>query len=262
MGGDEEATLATLTAHRKIIDSLIGQHHGRFVNSAGDSVLAEFASVVDAVNSAVDIQTTLTEPVRVFRVLLEPGVSAVFGRQKPRSIRKHWRTGAWLIAGLALLVGVVVLVQHLSMRAPEIAASIPPEHNWIPPLPNMPSIAVLPFSNLSGDPRQEYFSDGITAELITDLSRLNSLFVIASTSSFTYKNRSVKVQEIGRELGVKYLLEGSVLRADNRVRLDTQLVEASTGANLWAGRFDRPLTDVLAVQDDVLQKIVTTLNLQ
>jgi len=342
MGGDEEATLATLTAHRKIIDSLIGQHHGRFVNSAGDSVLAEFASVVDAVNSAVDIQTTLkaenaklpserrmefrigvnlgdvmvegdqiygdginvaarleslaepggicisrkvheeignklalsyddlgaqrvkniAEPVRVFRVLLEPGVSAVFGRQKTRIIRKHWRTGAWLIAGLALLVGMIVFVQHLSVRAPEIAASIPPEQNWTPPLPNMPSIAVLPFSNLSGDPRQEYFSDGITAELITDLSRLNSLFVIASTSSFTYKNRSVKVQEIGRELGVKYLLEGSVLRADNRVRLDTQLVEASSGANLWAGRFDRPLTDVLAVQDDVLQKIVTTLNLQ
>jgi adenylate cyclase len=204
----------------------------------------------------------IAEPVRVFRVLLAPKVSTSSGRQKTRLIRKHWRKGALLIAGLALLLGVIVFVQQLSIRAPQNAASIPTEHNWIPPLPSMPSIAVLPFSNLSGDPRQEYFSDGITNELITDLSRLNSLFVIASTSSFAYKNKPAKVQKIGRELGVKYLLEGSVLRADNRLRLDTQLVEASSGANLWAGRFDRPLIDVLAVQDDVLKKIVVTLNLQ
>jgi adenylate cyclase len=342
MGEDEEATLVTLTAHRKIIDSLIEQHHGRFVNSAGDSVLAEFASVVEAVNCAVDIQTALkaenaklprerrmefrigvnlgdvmvegdqiygdginvaarleslaepggicisdtvhaqirnklalhyqdfgaqrvkniAEPVRVFRVLLEPEASAASSRKKTRIIRKHWRKGALSITGLALLAGVIVLVQHLSLRPLPTSASLPPEHNWSPPPPSVPSIAVLPFSNLSGDPRQEYFSDGITAELITDLSRLNSIFVIASTSSFAYKNKPAKVQEIGRALGVKYLLEGSVLRADNRVRLDTQLVEASSGTNLWAGRFDRPLTDVLAVQDDVLQKIATTLNLQ
>src|SRR5690242_10134798 len=342
MGEDEEATIRTLSAHRRIIDGLIEHHHGRFVNSAGDSVLAEFASVVNAVECSVEIQNALkvenvslpsnrrmefrigvnlgdvveegeqifgdeinvaarlesladpggvciswkvreeignklalsyddlgaqrvkniAEPVRVFRVLLSPRALAGFGRQKTQPIRKYWRKGALVIAGLALLLGVIVSVQHLSIRTRQNVASIPPEHNWIPPLPSIPSIAVLPFSNLSGDPRLEYFSDGITNELITDLSRLNSLFVIASTSSFAYKNKPAQVQEIGRELGVKYLLEGSVLRADNRLRLDTQLVEASSGANLWAGRFDRPLIDVLAVQDDVLKKIVVTLNLQ
>jgi adenylate cyclase len=342
MGEDEEATVRTLSAHRAIIDGLIEQHHGRFVNSAGDSVLAEFASVVNAVQCAVEIQTTLkaenaslpserrmefrmgvnlgdvvvegeqifgdginvaarleslaqpggicisdtvhaqiknklalnyqdfgaqrvkniAEPVRVFGVLLEPGTSAASRGQKTRVIRKHWRKVTLSIAGLALLAGVIVLVQHLSSRPPSTSASLPPEQNWNPPLPSMPSIAVLPFSNLSGDPQQEYFSDGITYELISDLSRLNHLFVIAHTSSFAYKNKSAKMQEIGRELGVKYLLEGSVLRADKRVRVDTQLVEASTGATLWAERFDRPLADVLAVQDDIVQRIVTTLNLQ
>jgi adenylate cyclase len=342
MGEDEEATVRSLSAHRAIIDGLIEQHHGRFVNSAGDSVLAEFASVVNAVECAVEIQTTLkaenaslpyerrmefrigvnlgdvvvegeqifgdginvaarlesladpggicisdtvhtqiknklalnyqdlgaqrvkniAEPVRVFRVLLGPEAPATSRGHKTRVIRKHWRKGTLPIAGLALIVGVIVLVQHLSMSPPPTSASLPPEHNWSPPLPSMPSIAVLPFSNLSGNPQQEYFSDGITYELISDLSRLNNLFVIAHTSSFAYKNKPAKMQEIGRELGVKYLLEGSVLRADKRVRVDTQLVEASTGATLWAERFDRPLADVLAVQDDIVQKIVTTLNLQ
>jgi adenylate cyclase len=339
MGEDEEATVRTLSAHRKIIDGLIAQHHGRFVNSAGDSVLAEFASVVNAVECAVEIQTTLkaensilpperrmefriganlgdvviegdqiycdginvaarleglAEPggiyisgsvheqiknklslnyqdlgeqkvknivqaVRVFRVLSEPKASSA---EKTGFVRKHWRKSALSVAAMALLTGVTILVQHLSVRTPEIAASIPPEHNWSPPLPSMPSIAVLPFTNLSGDPQQEYFSDGMTAELITDLSRLNNLFVIARTSSFAYKNKPAKVQDIGRELGVKYLLEGSVFTAKKSVRVETQLVEASTGANLWAARFDRPLTDVLAVQDDIVQKIVKTLNLQ
>jgi adenylate cyclase len=204
----------------------------------------------------------IAEPVRVFRVQLEPEASATSGGQKTRVIRKHWRKGALSMKGLALLSGVIVLVQHLSLRPPPTSASLPPEHNWNPPLPSMPSIAVLPFSNLSGDPQQEYFSDGITYELISDLSRLNNLFVIAHTSSFVYKNKPAKMQEIGHELGVKYLLEGGVLRADKRVRVDTQLVEASTGATLWAERFDRPLTDVLAVQDDIVQRILTTLNLQ
>ncbi|MGA8060356.1 MAG: adenylate/guanylate cyclase domain-containing protein, partial [Candidatus Binataceae bacterium] len=288
MEGDEEATLATLTAHRKIIDSLIEQHHGRFVNSAGDSVLAEFASVVEAVNCAVDIQTALktenvklpperrmefriginlgdvmvegdqiygdginiaarlesladpggicisdtvhvqirnklalnyqdlgaqrvkniAEPVRVFRVLPEPGAATT--RKTQRVQGKYVRRGAFSLAGVAIIAAAILLVQHISLKTPRTSASIPPAQSPALALPDKPSIAVLPFANVSGDPQQEYFSDGITDDLITDLSRLPGLFVIARTSSFTYKGKPAKLQDVGKELGVKYVLEGSV----------------------------------------------------
>ena len=263
MGEDEEATLRTLSSHRKLIDSLIEQHHGRFVNSAGDSVLAEFASVVNAVQCAVEIQTTLksenastppdrqmkfrigvnlgdvmvegeqiygdgvnvaarleslaepggicisgkvheevrskltlgyedlgaqvvkniAEPVRVFRVLAESASKA------PRTRRKYVRHAAFSVAGLTLIAATIVLVQHLSLRPPHTTASIPPEQPPALPLPDKPSIAVLPFANMSDDPKQEYFSDGITDDLTTALSRLPDLFVIARTSAFTYKGK-------------------------------------------------------------------------
>ena len=271
MGGDEEATLVTLTAHRKIIDSLIEQHHGRFVNSAGDSVLAEFASVVEAVNCAVDIQTALkaenaklpperrmefrigvnlgdvmvegdqiygdginvaarlesladpggicisgtvheqvrdklalgyedngeqtvkniARPVHVWRVLLN---GTTPHRETRRIPRRYWRGGALSLTGLAIIVGTIVLVQHVSLKPPRTHASVPPQEKPALPLPSIPSIAVLPFTNLSGDPEQEYFSDGITDQLIDDLSRLPGLFVIARNSSFAYKGKSVKEQ--------------------------------------------------------------------
>jgi adenylate cyclase len=342
MGGDEEATLVTLTAHRKIIDSLIEQHHGRFVNSAGDSVLAEFASVVNAVECAVEVQTTLkaenaslpsnrrmefrigvnvgdvmvegdqiygdginvaarlesladpggicisgtvhehvdkklalnyqdlgaqrvkniAEPVRVFRVLLGPEASAASSGQNTRVIQKHWRKGALSLAGLALIAGIVVLVQYLSLRAPTISASIPPGQPPALPLPDKPSIAVLPFANLSGDPQQEYFSDGITDDLVTDLSRVPGLFVIDRSSTFAYKGKPAKVQEVGRELGVKYVLEGSARKTADRVRINVQLVDASTGDQVWTQRYDRQLHDIFALQDEIVQSLAATLNLQ
>jgi adenylate cyclase len=346
MGGDEEATLVTLTAHRKIIDNLIEQHHGRFVNSAGDSVLAEFASVVDAVNCAVDIQTALkaenaklqperrmefrigvnlgdvmvegdqiygdginvaarlenladpggicisgtvheqvrdklplgyqdsgeqtvkniARPMRVWRVLLDGSASP---RPEPgRAPRRYWRAGVFSFAGLAIIAGTIVIVQHLSLRPQPTHASIPPPSSGVIPtvqsslaFPNKPSIAVLPFANVSGDLTQEYFSDGVIDQLITDLSKLPDLFVIDRNSTFTYKGKAVKVQDVSRELGVQLVLEGSARKTPDGVRIAVQLVDATTGADLWAERFDRPLRDIFAVQDEIVQKIVTTLDL-
>jgi adenylate cyclase len=130
------------------------------------------------------------------------------------------------------------------------------------PLPDKPSLVVLPFVNMSNDPEQEYFSDGLTEDLTTALSQFSSLFVIARNSAFTYKGKAVKVQEVGKELGVQYVLEGSIRRADDQVRITTQLVDAITGHHLWSERYDRPLKDVFALQDEIVQKIVTTLKLQ
>src|SRR6202140_4022790 len=278
MGGDEGAKLVTLPAHRKIIDGLIEQHHGRFVNSAGDSVLAEFASVVKAVNGAVDIQTALkaenaklplerrmefriginlgdvmvegdqiygdginiaarlesladpggicisgkvheeirsklplgyedlgeqtvkniAHPVHVWRVLLN---GTTPHRETRRIPRRYWRDAVLSLTGLAIIVGTIVLVQHVSLKPPRTHASIPPPEKPALPLPSIPSIAVLPFTNLSGDPQQEYFSDGITDDLVTDLSRLPGLFVIDRNSTFAYKGKPTGAQEVGRELG-------------------------------------------------------------
>jgi len=339
MGEDEEATVRSLSAHRAIIDGLIEQHHGRFVNSAGDSVLAEFASVVNAVECAVEIQTTLkaenaslpyerrmefrigvnlgdvvvkgeqifgdginvaarleglaqpgginisgsvheqigsklplsyqdlgeqqvkniAKPVRVFRVL--PGTGAAITKKTQRVQGKYLR-GAFSLAGLAIIAAIIVLVQHVSLKPPHTSVSIPTSHSPALPLPDKPSIAVLPFTNMSGDHEQEYFSDGITDDLITDLSRLPGLFVIARTSSFTYKGKPPKLQDVGKELGVKYVLQGSVRKAGGQVRITVQLADASTGAELWAERYNRPLRDVFAVQDEIVRRIVTTLNLQ
>jgi adenylate cyclase len=342
MGEDEEATLRTLSSHRKLIDSLIEQHRGRFVNSAGDSVLAEFASVVNAVQCAVEIQTTLksenanlpperlmefrigvnlgdvmvdgeqiygdgvnvaarlesladpgaicisgtvheqvrdklglsyedageqevkniARPVRVWRVLTEPATSARLGTGTQRVRRKYLRRGVFSAAGLAILVGTIVLVQHLSLRPPNTTASIPPAQKPTLPLPNIPSIAVLPFTNMSGDRDQEYFSDGITDDLITSLSRLPSILVIARNSTFTYKGKAVKEHQVGRELGVKYVLEGGVRKAGDQIRITAQLVDATTGTDLWSERYDRPMKDIFALQDEIVRRIVTTLNLQ
>ncbi len=338
MGEDEEATLRTLSSHRQLIDSLIERHHGRFVNSAGDSVLAEFASVVNAVQCAVEIQTTLkaenanipperrmefrigvnlgdvmvdgeqiygdgvnvaarleslaapgaicisdtvhaqirnklplsyedlgeqqvkniAQPVQVLRVMLEGATHTT----AKRPLRKHWRGGVFSLARLALIAVVIVFVQHLSLRPPSTTASIPPAQSPALPLPDKPSIAVLPFTSMSGDREQEYFSDGITDDIITALSRLPGLFVIDRNSAFTYKGKPVKAQQVSRELGVHYLLEGSVRKEVNQLRITAQLVDATTDYEIWAERYDRPLQDIFALQDEIVRKIVTTLKLQ
>jgi adenylate cyclase len=340
MGEDEEATLRTLSSHRELIDSLIEQHHGRFVNSAGDSVLAEFASVVNAVQCAVEIQSTLraenaplppdrrmefrigvnlgdvmvdgeqiygdgvnvaarlesladpggicishtvhdqiknklalnyedlgrqtvkniAEPVPVFRVLPEADASTT---SKSRRVgRKYIRRGVFSVVGLALIAAVIVFVRYLSFRPPTTTASIPPSQSPALALPDKPSIAVLPFTNMSGDREQKYFSDGMTDDIITALSRLPGLFVIDRNSAFSYKGKPVKAQQVSRELGVHYVLEGSVRKAGTQVRITAQLVDAVTGANLWAEQYNRSVRDIFTLQDEIVRRIVTTLNLE
>jgi adenylate cyclase len=339
MGENEEGTLRALSACRKITDSLIERHHGRFVNSAGDSVLAEFASVVEAVNCAVDIQNALkienaslplgrrmefrigvnlgdvmvegeqiygdgvnvaarlesladpggicisgtvyeqvrdrlplsyedhgeqtvkniTRPVHVWRVLLDGSTPSP--PQSRRMPRRYWRAGVFSAAGIAIIVGLFVIVQHLSLRPQPFHKSIPLQEKPALPLPSIPSIAVLPFTNLSGNPQQEYFSDGISAQLINELSRLSGLLVIARSSSFSYKGKPIKEQDVGKELGVKYLLEGSVQKSPEQIRVGVELVDAGSGSEVWTQRFDRPLKDIFAVQDEIVAKVVTTLGL-
>jgi TolB-like protein/DNA-binding winged helix-turn-helix (wHTH) protein/Tfp pilus assembly protein PilF len=189
-----------------------------------------------------------------------PSTPATPDENQPR-LRKYWPVGLLSIVGLALITSAAVMVHSshgilaalTSKNSPELQAS---------QLPNQPSIAVLPFTNLSGDPQQEYFSDGITDELITDLSRLPNLLVIARRSSFAYKSKAAKVQQVANELGVKYLLEGSVSRSAGRVRVHVRLVDAGAGNRVWAHRFDKQLGDIFALEDEIVQSVIATLGLQ
>jgi adenylate cyclase len=201
----------------------------------------------------------IARPVHVWRVLTDGAT------KKPLQIvqipRRYWRSGVLSLTGLAMAIATIVVVQHLSLKPQTTHASIAPLEKPALPLPDIPSIAVLPFTNLSGDPQQEYFSDGIADQLISDLSRLPGLFVIARNSSFAYKGKATKESEIGKELGVKYLLEGSVHKAADQVRIGVELVDAGTGTEKWTARYDRPLKDIFAVQDEIVGKVVTTLGL-
>ncbi len=353
MGEDEEATIRTLTTYRQVMTTLIQQHRGRVVDSPGDNLLAEFASAVDAVRCAVEVQHELrvrntelpdqrkmefriginvgdviiegerlygdgvniaarleglaepggicisgtvydqiknklalgyeylgeqevkniAEPVRVWRVLLEPevAVSAVEAGssrskvQGPKSKSESYKhRSQWAVVamiGLLLGVGTVVAVRERFLPAPSTQHLTP---NTQPALavPDKPSIAVLPFTNMSGDPEQEYFSDGMTEDLTTALSKLSGLFVIARHSAFVYKGKAVNVTEVSKELGVRYVLEGSVRKADSRVRITAQLVDATTGQHLWAEQYDRELKDIFALQDELREKIVFALKVK
>jgi adenylate cyclase len=168
------------------------------------------------------------------------------------------------LGGLLIIAGTLAAVQYLSRPplSPQSSVLVTQEAQSAFPLPDKPSIVVLPFVNMSEDPKQEYFSDGLTEDLTSALSKISSLFVIARNSAFTYKGKAVKVQDVSKELGVRYVLEGSVRRADNQVRITVQLIDATTGGHLWSERYDRPLQDIFALQDEVVQKIVTTLKLQ
>ena len=291
MEADEEATLTTLNAYRHVIDGLIVDHRGRVFGSAGDSVVAEFASPVEAVRCAIAIQTDiegrnadLSDDRRMrLRIGVNLGdVMAEGGNLFGDGVNIAARLEEIAEPGDVLISAKVhdevdgktdgVFVDAGEHRVKNIAAPIhvwrwsqsggsgePKHQDETLALPDKPSVAVLPFDNMSGDPEQEYFSDGITEDIITELSRFRELHVIARNSSFYYKGQAIKVQDVGRELGASIVVEGSVRKAGSRVRVTVQMVEAESGAHIWAERYDRQLEDIFAVQDEITQSIVAVL---
>src|SRR5215813_14720121 len=293
MAADESGTLARLTQLRtEVIEPRIAQFHGRIVGSAGDSLLVAFASAINAVQCAVEAQeglsrwnSDLPEDRRmVFRMginlgdviaegetihgdgvniasrlekLAEPG-SVCIGRNVYDQVKGKLAC-TYTDLGEQRLHNIPEPVRVYRVKPP--AANSANESSVGPalPLPDKPSIAVLPFANLSGDPEQEYFADGMVEEIITALSRMHWLFVIARNSTFVYKGRAVDVKQIGRELGVRYVLEGSVRKAGNRVRITGQLIDSATSAHLWADRFDGSMEDVFDLQDQVTASVVAAI---
>ena len=287
MGRDEVGTLRTLTAYRVIIDRLIASHRGRIFNTAGDSLVADFASAVDAAQCAVAVQDAIAkenadrpadERMR-FRIGVHVGDIMVQGQNlfgdavnvaarlealaEPGGICISGIVRDYIGAKLPLSFADLGEQQVKNITHPIKVYRIGPETSPIAspvagsalPLPDKPSIAVLPFANMSGDPEQEYFADGMVEEIITALSRIRWLFVIARNSSFTYKGHAVDVKQVGQELGVRYILEGSVRKAGQKVRITGQLIDAFTGAHLWADRFDGSLEDVFELQDRVAASV-------
>ena len=342
MREDEEATVRTITAYRAVMTKLIQQYRGRVVDSPGDNILAEFVSVVDVVNCAVEIQRELAErnadlpdnrkmlfrigvnlgdvieegeriygdgvniaarveglaegggicvsgtvydaieaklgleyeylgeqevknidrPVRVYRVLSFPGAAAHRVIKAKKAVERKWLNMALAVAAI-LVVGIAALaIWNFYLRSTPPPAEVVSDKKIAFPLPDKPSIAVLPFDNLSGDSSQEYFSDGITESIITALSNVNTLFVIARNSSFTFKGKPVKVQQVAEDLGVRYVLEGSVQRSGDRVRITAQLIDALKGHHLWAENYDRKFDDIFALQDDITEHVTIALQVK
>ena len=337
MGDDESATVRTIEVYRKVMSELITQHRGRVIDSPGDNLLAEFGSVVDAVQSAVAVQKELQvrnselpqdrkmefriginlgdviqegdriygdgvnvaarieglappggicisratyghvknkldlgyeylgeqsvknidEPVRVYRVLTEPeAVGKVIGEK--RFLGRFSRKVAMsAIIILAIFAGGLIGWNIYLQKSKKVEPASLEKMAFL--LPDKPSIAVLPFDNFTGDPQQEYFSDGMTEEIITALSKVPYLFVIARNSTFSYKGKPVKIRQVAEELGVRYVLEGSVRRAGDRVRVTAQLIDAIKGHHLWAERYERELKDTFALQDEITGNILTAL---
>jgi adenylate cyclase len=289
MGADEEGTLERLKAlRRELVDPQIAEHRGRIVKTTGDGLLVEFASVVDAVRCAVAVQQAMparnTSVAADSRIELRIGVNLGDVIVEGDDLYGDGVNIAARIEALADAGGVFVsntVHDHVRDRLPfafddlgeqqvknitrpvrvyrvrdvgaadEIASVAQP----MLPLPDKPSVAVLPFTNMSGDPEQEFFADGIAEDVIIALSRYPSLFVIARNSSFTYKGRAVDVKQVGRELGVRYVLEGSLRKAGSRIRVTAQLVETETGKDVWAERYDRDLAHIFEVQDDIAQAV-------
>jgi adenylate cyclase len=296
MGADEVGTLKGLTERRAILDRIIWEHRGRIANTAGDSVLAEFGSAVDAVQCAVEAQTALAEAnatlapdrrisfrigVHIGDVMVRAGDLFGDGVNIAARLQSIAKPGAVCISGATFdQVRKVLPMTFVDLGAQQVKniqeairayqVGVPsetreavfvsaPKINSPPPLPDKPSIAVLPFENMSGDPEQEYFADGMVEEIITALSRFKWLFVIARNSSFTFKGKAVDVKEVGRRLGVRYILEGSVRKASGKVRITGQLIDATTGAHIWADRFERDLTDIFALQDEVTVAVISVI---
>ena len=293
MGADEEGTLAALKElRRELADPKIKEHRGRIVKTTGDGLLVEFASVVDAVRCAVEVQQEMAErnvgvpeEQRIqFRIGINLGDIIKDGRDiygdgvnvaarlealaEPggicvnRVVRDQVRDKldfAFEDAGEQRVKNIarplrVYHVRPCQVADEEMSAAQPPLA-----LPDKPSLAVLPFTHMSGDPEQEFVSDGIAEDVISALSHYPSLFVIARNSTFTYKGRAVDVKQVGRELGVRYVLEGGVRKAGNRIRVTAQLIEAETGNHVWANRYDRDLADIFAVQDEITHALTTAL---
>ncbi len=337
MGEDEKGTVRTLNAYKEVMTELIQHRHGRVVDAPGDNVLAEFASVVDAVECAVEIQKELKkrnaelpenrkmefrigvnlgdviedgeqilgdgvniaarleslseaggicisgtafdhvknklplgykylgeqtvknilEPVRLYRVLMEPEAAGKVVGEKKAKPRQWQRTIIGLVVAVIVVVAAVAIWRfYLPPTTPVEVAS---KAKMAFPLPDKPSIAVLPFVNMGGDPEQAYFADGMTEDLITDLSKVAGLFVIARNSTFVYKGKATDIREVAKTLGVRYVLEGSVRRSGAQVRVNAQLIDATTGGHVWADRYDGDLKNIFAFQDKVTRNVVTAL---
>jgi adenylate cyclase len=200
----------------------------------------------------------IPDPVRAYKVLMEPEAAGkVIGEQEPKQTRWGWKAVA-AVAVLVLVAGA--LVWNFYGRTTKIEPAS--KDKMALPLPDVPSIAVLPFVNMSGDPNQEFLSDGITEEIITTLSKLRNLFVISRQSTFSYKGKPVKVKQVSEELGVRYVLEGSVQRSGDRIRINAQLIDALTGRHMWAERYERPMTDLFALQDEITMKILAAIQVK
>ena len=337
MGEDEESTIRTITVYREVIAAIVQKHRGRVVDSPGDNILAEFASVLAATQGAVEIQEELklrnaelpddrkmefrigvnlgdvvheqeriygdgvnvaarvesladaggicvsgtvfehienklplgyeylgeqsvkniSKPVRVYKILTDPeAVGKVIGVETVEP-RKGQRVALVVAIVLLLVTGGVIYWRAAS--PPVEVASV---KKMAFPLPDKPSIAVLPFTNMSDDPKQEYFSDGLTDQIITGLSKVPHLFLIARNSTFTYKGKPVKVQKVAEDLGVKYVLEGSVQKTADRIRITAQLIDATTGHHLWSERYDREPGDIFAIQDDITMEIMKAMQVK
>ncbi len=340
MEEDEKGTLYTLNGYKEMMTGLIQRHHGRVVDAPGDNVLAEFGSVVDAVECAVEIQKQLetrnaelpenrrmefrigvnlgdvieegekifgdgvniaarvqsladgggtcisgtafdqvenklslgyeylgeqtvkniSKPVRIYRVLMEPEASGKVIGEKKTKPRRWQRTIVGLVVALILVIAAFVIWRlFIPPASQREVASI---DKMAFPLPDKPSIAVLPFTNMSGDPKEDYFSDGLTEQIITTLSKFPRLVVIARNSTFVYKGKPVKIQKVAEDLGVRYVLEGSVQKSGNRVRITAQLIDAITGHHIWSERYDREPKDIFALQDEITIKIMQAMRVE
>lgn len=287
MGVDEEGTLAALKAlRRELIDLRIADHRGRIVKTTGDGALVEFASAVDAVRCALEIQRAMAERntkipeerriefrigVNVGDIIIDEGDIYGDGVNIAARVETLANPGAICLSDnayqqikgkLALDVSDMGEQQLKNIAQPVRVYIVRLEGSPTSPvlaLPDKPSIAVLPFQNMSGDPEQEYFADGMVEDIITALSRFRQIFVIARNSSFTYKGRAVDIKQVGRELGVRYVLEGSVRKSASRVRITGQLIDTATGAHIWADRFDGALQDIFDLQDQVTTVVVSAI---
>jgi len=288
MGEDEAATVRDLKGHQAVILPMVAGHGGRIIDTAGDGILAAFRSVIGATQCAVEIQTVMAarnkDVPEKRRMLYRIGINLGDVIHDESRIYGDGINVAARLEALAAAGGVFVSqavydqvrdrldlgfedlgereLKNIARPVHVYRLRTPPESQAAPArgtalqLPDKPSIAVLPFLNMSGDPEQEYFADGIVEDILTGLARLKWLFVIARNSSFSYKGRNVDVRQVGRELGVRYVLEGSVRRGGSRIRITGQLIEAENGNHLWAERYDRALDDVFAIQDEITESVI------